>query len=56
MLSILLWWCIPVAAVILASVVLGVVRWARRSHNEFDSMHSYRRFRQALERDRPRVR
>jgi hypothetical protein len=54
MLSILLWWCIPVGAVILASCVLGVVRWARRARGEFDP--SYRRFRQALDRDRPPVR
>lgn len=56
MVSILLWWSIPVAAVILASLVLGVVRWVRRSHDEWDSMRDYRRFRQALDRDRPRVR
>jgi cytochrome c-type biogenesis protein CcmH/NrfF len=51
MLAILPWWGIPVAAVVLATIVLGGIRRLRRPRDNFETLHHYQRFRDTMRRD-----
>lgn len=51
-LSILAWWAIPVGAVVLAAAVSAVARHVRRPSDD-DTIHAYRRFREAISNDDP---
>ena len=50
MLSILIWWAIPVAAAVVAAIVIAVVRRVRTSHGDVETMDHYRRAREVLAR------
>lgn len=52
MLSILAWWAIPVGAVVLAAAVSALARRVRRPSDD-DTIHAYRRFREAISNDDP---
>lgn len=54
MLAILPWWGIPVAAVVLATAVLGAVKRLRRPRDDFHSLHRQQRFRDTMRRDQNR--
>jgi hypothetical protein len=51
-LSILAWWAIPVGAVVLAAAVSALARRVRRPSDD-DTIHAYRRFREAISNDDP---
>jgi cytochrome c-type biogenesis protein CcmH/NrfF len=47
-LSILIWWAIPAAAVLLAAMVLVVSRQVRLRRADMSTLHRYQRARQVL--------
>ena len=47
MLSILAWWAIPVGAVVLAAALSALAGRVRRPSDD-DTIHAYRRFREAI--------
>ena len=51
-LSILAWWAVPVAAVVLAAAVSALARRVRRPSDD-DTIHAYRRFRDAISNEDP---
>jgi len=51
-LSILAWWAIPVGAVVLAAAVSALARHVRRPSDD-DTIHAYRRFREAISNEDP---
>ena len=51
-LSILAWWAIPVGAVVLAAAVSALARHVRRPSDD-DTIHAYRRFREAIANEDP---
>lgn len=53
-LSILAWWAIPVGAVVLAAAVSALARRVRRPSDD-DTIHAYRRFREAISNEDPIV-
>ena len=50
MLSILVWWAIPAAAVTIAALVAAVARRVRRARADVGTLKKYQRARQALAR------
>lgn len=50
MLSILIWWAVPVAAGVLAAIVLGVARRVRAARGDVETLDRYQRAREALAR------
>ena len=50
MLSILIWWAVPVAAALLAAVVIAITRRVRVARGDLETMDRYRRAREALAR------
>jgi cytochrome c-type biogenesis protein CcmH/NrfF len=49
-LSILIWWAIPVGAVIIAALVAALARRIRRAREDVGTLRRYQRARQVLER------
>lgn len=50
MLSILVWWAVPVVAALLAAVVIAIVRRVRAARGDVETMDRYQRARQVLAR------
>lgn len=50
MLSILLWWAAPLAAAVLAAIVIAITRRVRASRGDMETMDRYRRAREVLAR------
>lgn len=50
MLSILIWWAVPVTAGVLAALVLGVSRRVRASRGDVETLDRYEKARAALAR------
>lgn len=50
MLSILIWWAAPVAAGVLASVVIAITRRVRAARADVETLDRYQRARRALAR------
>ncbi|HTJ71866.1 MAG TPA: hypothetical protein VL551_30280 [Actinospica sp.] len=48
MLSILIWWAVPVAAAVVAAIVIAVVRRVRTARGDVETMDHYRRAREVL--------
>lgn len=48
MLSILIWWAVPVTAGVLAALVLGVTRRVRAARGDVETLDRYQRARAAL--------
>lgn len=51
-LSILAWWTIPVGAVVFAAALSALARRVRRPSDD-DTIHTYRRFREAISNEDP---
>jgi hypothetical protein len=49
-LSILLWWAAPLAAAVLAAIVIAITRRVRASRGDMETMDRYRRAREVLAR------
>jgi len=49
-LSILIWWAVPVAAALLAAIVIAITRRVRNARGDLETMDRYRRAREALAR------
>jgi hypothetical protein len=49
-LSILIWWAVPVAAGVLAAIVLGVSRRLRAARGDVETLDRYQRAREVLAR------
>jgi cytochrome c-type biogenesis protein CcmH/NrfF len=49
-LSILIWWAVPVAAAVLAAIVIAIVRRVRAARGDVETMDHYRRAREVLAR------
>ena len=50
MLAILIWWAIPVAAALVAAVVIAITRRVRTARGDLETMDRYRRAREVLAR------
>ena len=50
MLSILIWWAVPVAAGVLAAIVIAIARRVRTARADVETLHRYQRARRALAR------
>ena len=50
MLSILLWWAAPLAAAVLAAIVIAITRRVRAARGDMETMDRYRRAREVLAR------
>jgi hypothetical protein len=48
MLGILVWYCVPIAAVMLSTLIISVLRRHPGNRHDMDSIAGYRRFREAL--------
>jgi hypothetical protein len=49
-LSILIWWAVPLVAGVLAAIVLGIVRRVRAARDDVETLDRYQRAREALAR------
>jgi hypothetical protein len=49
-LSILIWWAVPVAAAMIAAIVIAIVRRVRAARSDVETMDHYRRAREVLAR------
>jgi hypothetical protein len=49
-LSILIWWAVPVAAALLAAIVIAITRRVRSARGDMETMERYRRAREVLAR------
>jgi len=49
-LSILIWWAVPLAAGVLAAIVLGIARRVRAARGDVETLDRYQRAREALAR------
>ena len=50
MLSILIWWAVPLVAALLAAAVIAITRRVRAARGDLETMDRYRRAREALAR------
>lgn len=50
MLSILIWWAVPVFAAVLAAIVIAIARRVRAARGDVETMDHYRRAREVLAR------
>ena len=50
MLSILIWWAVPVFAAVLAAIVIAITRRVRAARGDVETMDHYRRAREVLAR------
>jgi hypothetical protein len=49
-LSILIWWAVPLVAAVLAAIVIAIVRRVRAARGDMETMDRYRRAREVLAR------
>jgi hypothetical protein len=47
-LSVLIWWAVPLVAAVLAAIVIAIVRRVRAARGDMETMDRYRRAREVL--------